>query len=86
LSCRVHNRLWSNLRDELQNSFAITDVKFVMRETPQRLREPTLVPPGITRRPKENRSLIVIDAMHVPSESVEVSCHFAANKARGASD
>jgi hypothetical protein len=82
----VDDRLWPHLLDEPEHTLSIADIEFVMSETPQRLREPALVPPGVARGSEEDRPLVIIDTMDVPSESVEVRRHFAANQPRRSSN
>jgi hypothetical protein len=54
-------------------------------KVPKRSRNPLLVPPRVAGQPEKHRPLVIVDAMHLPSEGVEVTGHLAADQARGAS-
>ena len=61
---------------------AITDVEFVMMEgRAERFGEPVLVPAGIALRTKEDRALVVVHPMDLPSEGGKMNADFGADQA-----
>ena len=54
----------------------------MVREGLQRSLEPLLIPACVALRPEEHSSLIVVHAMDLQPERVEVRCHLTANQPR----
>lgn len=48
--------------------------------------EASLIPSSVPLRPEKEGSLVVVDAMNLPSEGCEIDADFRANKAGGAGD
>ena len=82
----MDNRVWPNSVDKSQHAIAIADVEFVVDKVGQRLNQTLLVPPRVTGGAKEDRPLVVVDSMDLPSQGVEMRDNLAADEPRGASD
>jgi hypothetical protein len=63
--------------------YPVSNVELMVMEAPKASRKPLLVPPRVAGRPEKHRPPVIVDAMHLPSEGVEMTGHLAADQARG---
>jgi len=64
----MDNGIGSDLRDELENSLAVTDIEFVVDKALELSLEALLVPAGISLGTEEDGTLVVINSMDLVTE------------------
>ena len=73
--------------EQVEHALAVADVEFVVGERRAEVfREAGLVPAGIALRAEEDRALVVVDAVDVPTELGEVDADFGADESGGTGD
>src|SRR5437762_11128939 len=78
---RVDNQSGLELLDQPQNSRAVSNVQFVMREARQCAHQPLLVPTRAALRAKKDFALVVINAVNGKSAFVEKRRYLRTNQA-----
>ena len=86
LGCRVDNGVRTNRVNKSQHAIPIADVEFMVDKAWQCLDQSLLVPPRVAGGAKEDRPLVVVDAMDLPSQGVEMRDDLAADEPRGTSN
>jgi len=86
LSRSVNNGSGANLLKKIQHSLAITNIQFVMHEIGKCFDQPILIPASIPLRPEEDRPLIIIDSMNLPTKARKMQTDFRSNEPRRASN
>ena len=64
----VHDRVRFEFIHELEHSFTLANIHFVMGETLQGRLQPMLVPSRVPRWSEEHCPLVTVEPVHAPSE------------------
>ena len=70
---RVNDGRRTELVHQVQAPLPIANVQLVVMEPRQRLLQPLLIPAGIALRTEEDGALVVVDAMNLVSQVMEIS-------------
>ena len=81
LGSGVHDGIWFDLADDLQDLRPVPYINFVMAKTGKLLFEALLVPGGVSLGPKKVSPHVVIKAVDLPRLATKKCYDFAADEA-----